>query len=179
MKKMKKVFLCLLFLIPFMTYAQNEGGIIKEICGVKFGSSLNSAKAILEDKFGEADDVMDNVILYLGKRYGGIDFDVIVFSFNKNDSGTYLNQVIFSVLTETKTEAEQEKENIANVIRRQYTLSSKKDSEGNVKYFGGTSPLNSNHYGFKVQSKMGVLFKERYPWEAQLVYGPYGYGEDF
>ena len=163
-------------MIPFVAYAQNDQ--ITEVCGVKFGSSLSSAKAILKDKFGEADTQTDDAFLYLHKNYGGIAFDIIAFYFTKSGSKTYLNKVVFSVVNESKAEAEKERERIAEAVKKKYTLTQKKDSNGNIEYYGGTSPLNSNKYGFFIAMSKTSTF-EKYPWEARLEYGGYGYGEDF
>jgi len=173
---MKKVMISLLFLVPFIAYAQNDK--VTEICGVKFGSSISSAKAILEEKFGEAFNVSDESIIYCSKSYGGISFDFLAFQFTKSGSTTYLNQAAFTVLHKTKTEAEQERERIAEVLKRKYTLVPRKDSNGDAKYLGGTSPLNSNKCGFVLDiSKSSIL--DSYPWSARLIYGGYGYGEEF
>lgn len=89
----------------------------------------------------------------------------------------------FTIYCKTKTDADQEKENIVEAIRRKYTLIEEKDSKGNVSYLGGISPLNSRKYGFFIKSgrhgMTGHELFENYPWEVYLQYGSYGYGEEF
>ena len=43
----------------------------KSICGVDFGSSYESAKSILENKFGKAEIEKNNEICYFDREYAG------------------------------------------------------------------------------------------------------------
>ncbi|MDY6437601.1 MAG: hypothetical protein SPK85_00615 [Prevotella sp.] len=171
---MKQIISIILFLVPLFVNAQSDK--ITEVCGVKLGSSLTSAKTILNEKFGEPFNETDNSLTYCFKSYGGVDFTVLCFEFAKSGSRTYLNEITFFSIHETKAEAEKHKEQIAEAVRRNYSLTKETDSDG-IKYKGGISPLNSNHYGFVIS-----VFKnknEEYPWTSRLRYGPYGYGDSF
>lgn len=172
---MKKILSIILFIVPLFVNAQSDK--ITEVCGVKLGSSLTSAKAILNDRFGEPFNETENSLTYAFDSYGGVDFEILNFIFAKNGSRTYLNDVSLCSIHETKAEAEKHLEQIAEAVRRNYSLTQKTDSDGNRKYQGGTSPLNSGHYGFTIS-----VFKndnETYPWTSRLRYGPYGYGDNF
>ena len=172
---MKKLISIFLFLFPMLVNAQSDK--ITEVCGVKLGSSLTSAKAILNERFGEPFNETDNSLTYTFESYGGVDFHFLSFEFTKNGSRTYLNEVSLFSIHETKAEAEEHREQIAEAVKRNYSLSQDTDSDGNRRYRGGTSPLNSGKHGFVIK-----VFKnnnEKYPWTSKLGYGPYGYGESF
>lgn len=168
---MKKLLILLLTLMPFIANAQNNR--VTEICGVKFGSSYISAKYILEARYGECDiDDEDGDILFLSKEYGGINFDIIGFRFNSS----LLNHVLFTILCETIEEARSARDIIAEMLKKQYTLTQKKDHNGEIAFWGGSSPLNPDEYGFFVAIDRVEGF-ENYPYGALLCFGPYGYGE--
>ena len=172
---MKKIISIILFIVPLFVNAQSDK--ITEVCGVKLGSSLSSAKTILNERFGEPYNETENKLSYTFESYGGVYFDFLMFEFTKNGSRTYLNEVSLFSVHETKAEVEKHREQIAEAVKRNYSLTQQTNSEGNLTYKGGRSPLNSGHYGFVISifdNEIG-----RFRWISRLRYGPYGYGDSF
>lgn len=167
---MKKLLILLLALMPFIANAQNNR--VTEICGVKFGSSYMSAKYILEARYGKCDIEDDDDIIFLSKEYNGLNFDMIGFRFNSS----LLNHVVFSIMCETKEEARSARDIIAEMLKKQYTLTQKVDNDGEIALWGGSSPFNPDEYGFFVAVDKVEGF-ENYPYAAFLCFGPYGYGK--
>ena len=172
---MKKILSIILFFAPLFVNAQSD--VINEVCGVKFGSSLASVKTILNERFGEIYNEEEDMLMYSFQNYGGVEFHFLSFNFVKNGSRTYLNEVVLLTINKTKESAEEQKELIADAVRKTYSLTQLKDSEGNSYYGGGTSPLNPKQYGFYIRVSESNI--KEYPWAAQLRYGPYGYGDNF
>ena len=101
----KKIILGLLCASALFVSAQNEFGspqyyrrldsqTCKEVCGVPFGSSYETAKDMLKKKFGEPGYLLtdENSIVYQYKSYGGISFSSICFYFQRDGLNSYMNQ---------------------------------------------------------------------------------------
>lgn len=166
---MKKILL-LAALMPFLVYAQDER--VAEVCGVKFGSSYTSAKYILESRLGTADIDEDGYLVFINKSHAGITYDMIGFRFKSN----MLNHVLFTFLCETKDDAKSKQKEMVDMMKNNYSLTQKTDQNGEIAYWGGTSPIEPNEYAFVIYIDRCSGF-EGFPYMATLMYGPYGYGE--
>ncbi len=153
-----------------MSYAQSD--VVKGVCGVNFGDSYSKAKTALENKYGEPFGADGESIMYFSIDYGGIHFNLAIFNFNNGQ----LDEVKLINICDTESEAKSFVNEIADVLKRSYSLT-QKNSDNKIKYFGGTSPKNSNSYGFVV--KYWETESSDLPWCAGIVYGPFGYGESF
>ena len=171
---MKKILSIILIFAPLFVNAQSDK--ITEVCGVKFGSSLTSAKPILKERFGEPFYETENNLTYALQNYGGIGFHYIKFDFTKNGSRTYLNEVNFMSFFATKADAEEHNKQLTDVVRRNYSLTQKTKDSYRI-YCGGGNPLNSGLPGFSI-----YVYKHsnvELPWSSRIAYGPYGYGDNF
>lgn len=147
---MRKVFILTMMFLSVVASAQNN--IISEVCGVKFGTSFNEAKNILNKKYGTPSRVTDDgtLIAYEGKNYDGKVFDQLYFVFEKEDNFGF-DVAVLSIVCSTKNDAETERENIAELFKEKYNLDKRKNSSGDIVYYGGKSPLNNKGYGFKIE----------------------------
>lgn len=83
MKKVTILIVLLSFLNPIFAQSTDnlsyEKQFVTEICGVKFGSTFESAKKFLENKFGSSEKNIGNPNLSLNFKnqfYGGYYFNV-------------------------------------------------------------------------------------------------------
>ena len=85
-----------------------------EVCGVSFGSSYESAKEILKNKYGESDYIETNEtsIVYHYKTYGGINFSYMSFSFQRNGNNSYMNQCVMGIDGSTIQDAKEKRDYI-------------------------------------------------------------------
>lgn len=72
-----KRFMLVVVLFVCTTFAYSQ----KSICGVDFGSSYESAKSILENKFGKAEIEKNNEICYFDREYAGYKFYYVYLSY--------------------------------------------------------------------------------------------------
>lgn len=147
---MRKVFILAMGLFSVIAAAQNN--IISEVCGVKFGTSFNEAKNILNKRYGIPSRVTDDgtLIAYEGKNYDGKVFDQLYFVFEKEDNFGF-DVAVLSIACKTKNDAEKERDNIADLFKEKYNLDKRKNISGDIVYYGGTSPLNNKGYGFRIE----------------------------
>lgn len=147
---MRKVFILAMGLFSVIAAAQNN--IISEVCGVKFGTSFNEAKNILNKRYGIPSRVTDDgtLIAYEGKNYDGKVFDQLYFVFEKEDNFGF-DVAVLSIACRTKNDAEKERDNIADLFKEKYNLDKRKNISGDIVYYGGTSPLNNKGYGFRIE----------------------------
>lgn len=147
---MRNVFILAMVFLSVIASAQDS--IISEVCGVKFGTSFNEAKNILNKKFGIPSKVTDDgtLIAYEGKDYEGKVFDQLYFVFEKEDNFGF-DVAVLSIACSTKNDAEKERDIIADLFKEKYNLDKKKNLSGDIVYYGGTSPLNNKGYGFKIE----------------------------
>ncbi len=170
---MKKIILFFAFL-PMLAMAQNE--VVNEICGVKFGASYNQVKEVVVNRFGTPILVSEETILFDHNTYGGLSFDAIFFRFNSS----CLDMVNFGVWGYTTKEAAiQERDKIANWLKRKYSLKTKINEDGETVYFGGVSPKRNGDSAFKLLVTTSSGRDGSLLYNVDLVYGPYGYGDEF
>lgn len=197
---MKKLFILgLLCLSVLSGYAQDDsddwkvGGkhyqewaskqMCTEVCGVRFGSSYETAKAILQRKYGEPDyfGTNENTIVYHYKSYGGMNFTYMSFDFQRDGARSYMNQCVMGYDCKTAEEAKNKRDAIWDKARSKYTAWSEDIDDNGFKYYkSGCSPLGGFGNGFVVDV---VKFDEPYNgyrYFARIMYGPYNYvQEDF
>lgn len=90
---MKKLLILLCLLISLKASAQTS------VCGVPFGSSKESSSKMLQNKFGSADYISFDSIIYQSKTYAGLYWDYLWFSFQFNSKGdSFFNGAIFSTI---------------------------------------------------------------------------------
>lgn len=148
--KIKLSFFLILILVPIFSTAQNN--IISEVCGIKFGTSFDVAKDVLNKKYGVSSRISDdkNIIVYDNRNFEGKVFEHMYFVFENEDNYGF-DYAVFTVVCKTKSEAEKEREDIAEIIKKKYVLETKRDIYGDIAYYGGTSPLNRERYGLKIE----------------------------
>lgn len=197
---MKKLFILgLLCLSVLSGYAQDDsddwkvGGkhyqewaskqMCTEVCGVRFGSSYETAKESLKRKYGEPDylETNENTIVYHYKSYGGMNFTYISFDFQRDGAFSYMNQCVMGYDCKTAEEAKNKRDAIWDKARSKYTAWSEDIDDNGFKYYkSGCSPLGGFGNGFVVDV---VKFDEPYNgyrYFARIMYGPYNYvKEDF
>ena len=194
---MKKLF-CLFAIMFALTpsFAQNEENMdsvtisnflkkleaqkVTEICGVKFGTSYEDAKRILENKYGEAEyDYTHSKerLTFVNKTYAGISFDTIFFLFQSDGYRTYMNGCIFILEAYTAEDAKEKRERLYNRLSDKYYMDEGIDKNGFKYYIGGFSPINENDAAFVIDIvKLDKdLAKEFNPYAARLMYGRYNY----
>lgn len=192
---MKKVFILGLLCLSVMGgYAQDDSDdwkvegknykecesklICKEVCGVRFGSSYETAKEILKRKYGEPDyiETNENTIVYHYKSYGGIYFTYIAFDFQRDGAFSYMNQCVMGYDCKTAEEAKNKRNTIFDKARSKYNAWCEGIDDNGFKYYeSGCSPLGGFGNGFVVDV---VKFDEPYNgcrYFARIMYGPYNY----
>ena len=164
----------------YYLYEAMEAQRVTEICGVKFGTSYETAKRILENKYGDAEydySHSKQIITFNNKNYAGIYFDAIHFLFQSDGHKTYMNCCIFIIDTNTAEEAKKKREILHQRLSEKYYMETRTDDNGFKYYLGGLSPLD-NRYAFYIDVlKYGreVARNHHYPYAARLYYGPYDY----
>lgn len=195
---MKRIF-CLFALILALTpsFAQNEepmdsvalmnfirekmeSQIVTEICGVKFGTSYEVAKEMLENKYGSSEYDFTHskqTISFKNKKYAGIIFDTIHFLFQSDGYRTYMNGCVFILDANTAEEAKEKRDLLYKRLSEKYFMVEETDKNGFKYYIGGISPLNSDDFAFvinviKYDKELAKLYN---PYAARLMYGTYDY----
>lgn len=149
-----------------------------EVCGVRFGSSYETAKEILKRKYGEPDymGTNENTIVYHYKSYGGMNFTYIAFDFQRDDIGSYMNQCVMGYDCKTAEEAKNKRDTIWKKAKEKYPFCHWGIDDNGFKYYeSGFSPLGGFGNGFIVDV---VKFDEPYNgyrYFARIMYGPYNY----
>ncbi|MBQ7634959.1 MAG: hypothetical protein IJS89_05245 [Bacteroidaceae bacterium] len=173
---MKKILFTLLLLLPLAASAQDD--VIRSICGVRFGSSMSTCRATLDAKYGDTVYENEDEVCYGFKSVGGVQYDFLTFTFARKGRNTYLNQVELEIVCETRAEANQHLAEIVEAWKQVYDLTKKYEDDGTPYWCGGTNPLDSDRYGFIIETAKSEL--DSYPWKASITFGygsGYGYGE--
>lgn len=154
-----------------------EKQTVREICGIKFGTSYQEAKKKLDNKYGEPEYYPDNSVLsYKNKFYAGIKFDAIHFLFQSDGTRSYMNGCVFVLNASTLKQAEKYREMLYEKLSEKYNMVSNVDENGNKYYYGGYGPT-PNSIGFsidilKYEKDLAVLYN---PYATRLAYGRYNY----
>lgn len=154
-----------------------------EVCGVRFGSSYETAKEILKRKYGEPDylETNENIIVYHYKSYGGMNFTYMSFGFQRDGAHSYMSQCVMGYECKTAEEAKDKRDAIWTKARSKYTAWSEDVDENGFKYYeSGCSPLGGFGNGFIVDVVKLSEPYNGYRYFARIMYGPYNYvQEDF
>lgn len=161
-------------------YKELEAQKVTEICGVKFGTSYEDAKRILENKYGEAEydyNHSKQTIKFKYKNYAGISFDTILFFFQSDGYRTYMNGCAFAIHANTAEDAKEKRERLYNRLSDKYYMDDGIDKRGFKYYIGGISPINENNAAFIIDIvKFDADVAKKYtPYAARLKYGSYNY----
>ena len=158
-------------------YKELEAQKVTEICGVKFGTSYEDAKRILENKYGEAYKHSKQSIIFKYKNYAGISFDRISFLFQSDGYRTYMNGCVFAIDANTAEDAKEKRDGLYNCLSGKYYMDEEIDKNGFKYYIGGVSPVNENNAAFIIDIvKLNKDLAKKYnPYIARLKYGRYNY----
>lgn len=173
---MKKLtFLFAILFLSLSAYAQIMNG---SVCGIKFGTSREQAKAILEERFGkyEVNDYEGDLMIVDG-RVGGINYKFLEFYFAWVDGVPLFNGARFSKPFELnkQKDALEFREYVKEVYDEKYFISEFTTEEGFKSYeFGTPDTLCGNIKVFKGTSKDGKrrIFVDVNYW------GPYSAADD-
>ena len=157
----------------------NREQVVKEICGIPFGSSYEESMRRLENKYGEPEYYPNKtVISYKNKNYGGLDFDAIHFLFQSDGVKSYLNGCVFIIEAKSLTDARKKRDMLYNKLLEKYIIVPSTDNNGETIYLGGTSPVpNAESFGFSIEILKydSKVAKSSIPYAARLMYGRYNY----
>lgn len=150
---------------------------VKEICGIPFGTSIEEARKILENKYGYSAYSADNMIItYKHKSYAGVMFDSIHFLFESDGIHSYMNGCVFILDAETLRDAEKKRDMLYEKLSEKYFMLSDKDKNGNTFYVGGYAPVGEGCAFvinvLKYEKKIARLYT---PYAARLMYGTFEY----
>lgn len=154
---------------------KRERETVREICGIPFGSSYETTKEVLENKYGTSSILSDrNRIIYNNKSYAGIFFDEILFLFQSDGYKSYLNGCIFILESTSLIQAKEKLALLHRTLSRKYEINEIIDDNGNPCYFGGHSPIPFEGIGFCIDI---IKYDNRLtiPYAARLMYGRYNY----
>lgn len=166
---------------------------VKQICGINFGSSLNEARRVLSNKFGEPmyDPAGSNRLSFKNVKYAGTSFDSIHFLFQSDGWQTYFYSCIFIKEAKNKKDIQPILDLYKELLSKKYTLSEVIGEFGFLDYGGGVSPLWSgspfellDHLTafhtdvIEYDSSLAATFGNKYG--VRIIYGPYNYvNEEF
>lgn len=164
-----KRFMLVVVLFVCTTFAYSQ----KSICGVDFGSSYESAKPILERKFGKADFEKNNNIYYYDRNYAGFTFDVINFRFQSDGYDTYFNECSFGYKFEDITLAKKFYNILLAELSAKYDYPEIGFDKDELPWaIGGKSPAPECEPGYFLSIEK--IDKDN-PYYVLLRYGPYNY----
>ena len=151
-----------------------ERQIVKEICGIPFGSSYEKTKEVLENKYGTSSIFSDKTkIIYENQTYAGITFDDILFLFQSDGYKSYLNGCVFVIKTNSLKDAKDKRDYLYRILSWKYEMKEGTDDNGNKFYYGGHSPVPLDGWGFTIEIlKYGNSVNS---YAARLMYGRYNY----
>ena len=163
-----------------------EANKVTEICNVPFGSSYESTKEALENKFGDYSYILStkDKLVFERKRYGGIFFDRIYFFFQSDGRKTFFNGAFFILECKTKYEAIDRKNELHELLRKRYINLLNLDNEDDYQSVGGLAliPTDKNAgFGFAIDIlKYNEGNSIGKPYCVRIMYGPYDFvNEEF
>lgn len=169
---MRKIILFFLLAIASAScFAQSD--VVTEMCGVKFGSDRPTARTILTNKYGDPSMDELNAIGFDNVTYAGIKFDYIFFTFQNDGVRSYLSECMMGFICDTAEEAKNGREYLKGILGNKYEMQEDIDDNKFKCYFGGTSPVNSDEYAFKLYVTKNTTDKKGY--FVCLKYGEFDY----
>lgn len=166
-----KRFMLVVVLFVCTTFAYSQ----QSICGVDFGSSYESAKNILEGKFGKAEVDKGYEIWYFNREYAGFGFYAIWFRFQSDGYNTYLNGCSFINKFKDAASAKQFKARLLARLSMKYdNIESYTDKHGWLRCQGGKSPVTDSDFAFEVFTSKS----DDREYSIWLDYGNYDYVDE-
>ena len=164
-------------LMKALMESSKQNQTVKEICGIPFGTSIEEAKTMLENKYGYPEYSSDKmVVTYKHKSYAGIRFDTIHFLFESDGVHSFMNGCVFILNAETLREAKKKRDMLYEKLNEKYYMLSDKDENGNTFYVGGYAPIGDGCAFviniLKYEKELARLYN---PYAARLMYGTYKY----
>lgn len=162
---------------------------VLSIANVDFGTSRKEAERKLKKKFGNPSFLSSNNKLYFNNvKYGGLDFDSVIFIFQSDENNSFLNCCIFIRDAKDYAQALEIEQEYADILSSKYTkVYSEVDEKGNPFHYCGFSPLwdgtlqGSFEAGVAIHTNIMKydedLVKEikHSPYAVRLIYGPFNY----
>lgn len=151
---------------------------VTEICNIPFGSSYESTKKVLEDKFGDYSYRLStkDMLVFEKKRYAGILFDRIYFSFQSDGRKTFFNGAIFVLECKNKHDAIERKTELHGKMAKRYINLKNMDDGDNFMSMGGLAPIPTSitsGFGFYIDILKYDDETISKPYAVRIVYGPY------
>lgn len=119
----------------------------QSILGIPFGSSYQTTKECLENRFGGYKVVEDGgKIEVMEPVIGGHEFKTATFYFQRQGSATWLNEVLIQTwfdITETQS-AKYMRDKIAEVLSEKYDVKDYINDQGFKVYVFGVNPKNTD-----------------------------------
>ncbi|MBR7068463.1 MAG: hypothetical protein IKI28_09120 [Bacteroidales bacterium] len=181
----KQLLLLAIFCAPMGLFAQQE------ICGVKFGASIDVARSILDQKFGSANVTEShNVLEYNDVRYAGYVWNRIRFVFQRDGKNSYCISCQMLKACSDLESAKKLRDELQAKMANKYEMNMFTDADGLEYYKGGVSPTDKSDYGFRLEidksinRHLNVLAEVLHDLLGEavidvcavvLTYGPYNY----
>lgn len=164
---MKKFIIILVTAMLFVSLSAQS------IAGVSFGSSYESAKTALTNKWGEPSFIDKNCIGFEKVTYANHTFDNVYFDFQRDNNGkSYMNRCVFIKEAKDRNDAVNTMRHFSSVFSEKYGFirQTGQDDEDFI-LRGGKSPLGDGNYLFTIDYI-------NYPsggYAARIDYGPFEY----
>lgn len=164
-------------LMKALINASKQNETVKEICGIQFGTSIEEARTMLENKYGYPDYSHDKmVITYKHKSYAGIMFDTIYFLFESDGVNSYMNGCTFILNAESLKDAKKKLEMLHDKLGEKYYMMPERDENGNTYYVGGYAPIGEGlAFSIDILKYDKKIAKYSNPYATRLMYGRYHY----
>lgn len=167
------LFILLLFIMPY-SYSQ-------QVLGIKFGSTYEDVKKMLEKRYGFYNVYDDNGILWLADApVGDFHFDILNFEFQRQDNRSYFYYSRFSMffaIDETELACKTIK-SIWNDIKHKYAnqyIEEYFNDDGFKCYKFGINPLDEDRVLGVLSLKQGIGNDGKKRLYLHLDYGPIYY----
>ena len=160
---MRNFLLAIVLLFSSVVYAKD----VERVAGVDFGCTYENALDNLKVQWGEPEMCDANSIVYLYKLYEDLDFDKIIFDFQRDTVSSYLNQARFYSVSKSKADAIRKMKSLAEKLGEEYSVSYDEEDNHTPFYKGGWSSVGMR--------PLFTLFVERVEgqWNCILRYGAF------
>ena len=147
----------------------------QSIAGVSFGSSYESAKASLINKWGKPARIDNNSIAFDYVSYANLSFDNVIFGFQRDNNGkSYMNRCIFVKHAKDRDEALEAMEQFHFVLQKKYLIYRVGEYDEDFYYYGGNSPLGDDKDLFLIDY-IKYTDDAGGGYGARIYYGPFEY----
>lgn len=163
---MKKIIILFVSVLFFVSVSAQS------IAGVSFGSSYESAKTALTNKWGKPVKIDNNTIIFENISYANHIFDVVHFCFQRDNSGkSYMNRCIFIKKAKYRKDAVDKMNHFASVLSDKYFIWQVGEENEDFYLYGGESPLGDDKYLFSID----YIKYDSGGYAARIDYGPFEY----